>query len=225
MSQNDINQQWRDLQESYAAVADEELESLAHEAYDLTDIARQALQAEISRRQLDVELLLRAPATDDASVSEDEGSTQDQSRSPNRYPEGFDPEDWGLVSFSHAADIEQARKLKECFDAAGIPSYYGPDVVDDLGLLPSGFKGSLEVKVREVDLHRARAARNKCAPAEAAEVFEDLSDYSAHCPKCHSTEIVFRKLEKSKTEPNESTKFSWKCYGCGYRWKDDGIES
>ena len=45
MSQIDVNEQWRSLQENYAAMADEELEAIAKEAYDLTDIARQVLQS------------------------------------------------------------------------------------------------------------------------------------------------------------------------------------
>ena len=218
MSQIDPNAQWRALQENYSAMADGELESIAQEAYELTDIARQVLRAEISRRNLTIELRLSSPDEDDSSMPEEH-------RPPKGYPEGFDPESLGLVMLSRVEDIAQARKLKECLDAASIPSYYGPDVVDDLRLVPSPFRRTLEVKVREVDLPRARDVRNKCAPPLEENSLANLSEYSAHCPKCHSTDIVFRNLDKSKAKPDESAKFSWKCYGCGYRWKDDGIES
>jgi DNA-directed RNA polymerase subunit M/transcription elongation factor TFIIS len=215
MSQIDPNEQWRVLQENYAAMADEELEAMAQEASDLTDIAQKVLQAEIARRHLAIEVRLNAPGQDESAIEEED-------RLPEGYPEGFNPEDWGLISFSHVDNIEEARKLKASFDDAGIPSYYGPDVVDDLRLVPKDFKGSLEVKVREVDQARALAVLRTFAPARETAEGDEPSAYS--CPKCHSTDIVFRKLEKSQIEPGESPKFSWKCYACGYRWKDDGIE-
>ena len=214
MSTMDVNEQWRVLQENYAAMADEELEAVAAEAYDLTEIAQKALQAEVARRNLPIEVRLKPLREDESSMPEEDVL--------DGYPEGFNPEDWGLISFSHVDNIEEARKLKASFDDAGIPSYYGPDVVDDLRRVPADFRGSLEVKVREVDQARALAVLRAFAPASDAEEEDEPSAYS--CPKCHSTEIVFRKLEKSKLEPGESPKFSWKCDACGYRWKDDGIE-
>ncbi len=220
MSQIDVNEQWRRLQETYSSMADEELEAIAKEAYDLTDIARQVLSAEISRRHLTIELVEDRPSEEE-STGEDELPTQDENGSLKGYPEGFDPEDWGLVSFSSVDNTEQARKLKGCFDEAGIPSYFGPDVVDDLRLLPSAFKGPLEVKVREVDLARARVVVNSCDPATAEENDDEIVDYSAHCPKCHSQEIVFQELDESGPGP----KFNWSCDACGYQWKDDGMES
>lgn len=161
MSQIDVNEQWRRLQETYASMADEELEAIAKEAYDLTDIARQVLSAEIARRHLTIQLRQTPPAESGSSV-EDELPQPDENGSISGYPDGFDPEDWGLVSFSRVDNIEQGRKLKKCFDDAGIPAYFGPDVVDNLRLLPSSLKGPLEVKVREVDLGRARVVMNNC---------------------------------------------------------------
>ena len=216
MSQIDTNQQWRELQENYASMADEELESVAAEAHDLTEMAQKALQAELARRNLPIEVRVSAPGEDESSMQEDDGAAEG-------YPEGFNPEDWGLISFSHVDNVEEARKLKASFDDAGIPSYYGPDVVDDLRLVPADFKGSLEVKVREVDQARALAVLRAFAPASDVEEEDEPCAYS--CPQCHSTDIVFRKLEKSKVEPGASPKFSWKCDACGYKWRDDGIES
>lgn len=235
MSQIDVNEQWRRLQQDYTAMADEELAAIAKQAYDLTDIARQALQAEISRRHVTIELKLQTPRNEEVPAYlpyeepfpedpsfEDEFSAEER-QPPRGYPAGFDPEDWELVSFTHVDDVAQGSKLKQCFDEAGIPSYYGPEVVDDLRLLQSSFKGSLEVKVREVDLARAIAVRNRCTALSVDEEPEEISDYSVHCPKCHSSGIVFRKLETE--QDGGATKFSWSCDACGYQWKDDGIES
>lgn len=146
MSEIDVNHQWSELQADYAAMADEELEAVAQEAYDLTDIARQALQAEISRRHLNIALLLQAPAESEISAEE---------QSPIADEDGMSED-------SHAD--------------SGPPD-------------------------------------------------EEILDYNAHCPKCHSTEIVFRRLDKSHMQPGESPQFSWQCDSCGYKWKDDGFES
>lgn len=212
MSQIDVNQQWRELQESYSAMSDEELQTVADDSYDLTDMAKQALQGEISRRHLKIELRQRAPASD-----------EEEQKPPEGYPPGFNPEDWDLTSFSYVDDQERARKIKECFDAAGIPSYFGPDLVDDLRLLPASFKGAVQVKVREVDLDRARAVMRDCAP-EPEEADEEIADYSGHCPKCHSTEIVFQGLDEPAEGSVTPPKFNWSCDACGHQWKDDGIE-
>jgi hypothetical protein len=224
MSQIDVNEQWRRLQETYASMADGELEAIAKEAYDLTDIARQVLQAEISRRQLTVKLRETRPDESGLPI-EDELPAPDENGFVRGYPEGFDPEDWGLVSFSYVENIEQARKLKGCFDEAGIPSYFGPDVLDNLRLLPSSCKWPLQVKVRQVDLGRARAVRNNCAPEPADGNEDENVDFSVHCPKCHSADVVLQEIEESETEPGTDAKFSWSCDACGHQWNDEDVKS
>jgi DNA-directed RNA polymerase subunit M/transcription elongation factor TFIIS len=147
MTQIDVNEQWRELQENYAAMADEELEAIAQEAYHLTGIAQKALQAEISRRNLNLELLLQAPADEPESSVEEEIPASEENASPEEL---------------------------------------------------------------------------QAEPGSGDE--DEITDYSAHCPRCHSTEIIFRKLDKSKVEPEHDPKFSWRCDACGYKWKDDGME-
>src|SRR4051794_23313055 len=52
----DRAEEWRRLKELYLEKSDEELEVVAHDAYELTDVARQALEAEIARRGLKLEM-------------------------------------------------------------------------------------------------------------------------------------------------------------------------
>lgn len=56
MNDFDPNREWRRLSETYSAMTEDELQAVADDAYELTDIARQVLQAEISRRGLPIEL-------------------------------------------------------------------------------------------------------------------------------------------------------------------------
>ena len=63
MNDFDPNREWRRLSEVYAAMNEDELQAVADDAYELTDIAKQVLQAEISRRGLSIELQKQALLT------------------------------------------------------------------------------------------------------------------------------------------------------------------
>jgi DNA-directed RNA polymerase subunit M/transcription elongation factor TFIIS len=206
----DVTQEWRRLQELYAEMSEDELEMVAQDAYDLTDVAKQALQAEVSRRHLDIKLQLHSPASVEAE--------------PQGYPPGFNPADLDLIGFSHVDTMDRARQVKECLDAAGIPSYFGPELVDDLRLLHSPFEGEVEVKIRETDKQRAIAELRRCAPPSQDDT-EETPDFSGHCPKCHSTEIVFQGLDDPAGESESGSRYNWSCDACGYQWKDDGLEA
>jgi hypothetical protein len=52
----DRAEEWRRLKELYLEISDEELEVVAHDAYELTDVAQQALEAAIARRGLKLEM-------------------------------------------------------------------------------------------------------------------------------------------------------------------------
>ena len=118
--------------------------------------------------------------------------------------------------------------MKKCLDDAGIPSYYGPKVVDDLRLLPTPFPRWVQVKLREVDRDRANFVLNRClppSPDNEKEEEEEIPEYTAHCPKCHSAEIVFEGLDDPEAESNSGSKYNWSCDACGHHWQDDGVES
>ena len=53
-----VDQQFRQLKENYEHMTEGELAALAEEAYDLTEIAREALQAVITEKGLDLRLKL-----------------------------------------------------------------------------------------------------------------------------------------------------------------------
>lgn len=195
-------EEWRRLKEHYAAMSDGELLAVAGDGWELTDVAQQALQAELSSRRLDIKIAAApTPALEPAGVS------------------GFDLSDLDLVVAQQVLDTAEARRVKDILDAAGIPSCFGPNNVenpDELGL-DSG--GEIDVRVRQADQQRAfQALASAAAPASQPE-------YVAHCPKCHSTEIVFQGLDgESAEDATANSKFNWSCDACGYTWKDDGVE-
>ena len=54
----------------------------------------------------------------------------------------------------------------------------------------------------------------------------ESEEFAIHCPKCHSTDVVFE--DAGGVEPEDDTitqKFDWECAACGYKWEDEGVES
>ena len=96
-------------------------------------------------------------------------------------------------------------------------------------MLRAGFEHGIDVRVRDFNQQRAMAALAQAqTPGESdnQEGEEEDAPYTARCPKCHSTEIVFQNLDVDPvTKSAFDSKFNWSCDACGYRWKDDGIES
>jgi DNA-directed RNA polymerase subunit M/transcription elongation factor TFIIS len=196
----DSVEEWRRLKELYARMNEGELEVVANEAYDLTEIARPLLKDEIDRRGLKIPLRTERarrvmPA---ASVSA-----------------GFDPSKLDLAVAGTFGDLSDARKAKEFLDAAGIPSYWGPNNVENPEELKSSFEEGVELVVREEDLSRVRAGIAKLMPPEPADAGRE---FVFVCPKCHSPEIVFQELDA------QTATFNWSCEACGHEWNDDGVE-
>ena len=212
MSEIDVTTEWQRLTAQYAEMDDEELQAIANDGYELTDIAKQALQSELSRRRVDVKLR-ETPAAQDEDPP-DPGSPT------------FDPADLHLVVAASVWDVEQARRLKLALDEASVPAYLGPENSEDFSRLPQVPPSGVELRVRDIDLQRAYAAMSQSANSEKEDDTPD-PEYAGHCPKCHSSEIVFEALEEGPTDDGSAPteKFNWSCDACGHQWKDDGIES
>jgi DNA-directed RNA polymerase subunit M/transcription elongation factor TFIIS len=130
-----VDQQWRELKESYALMTEDELSVIAKDAYDLTQIAREALQREISERRLNIQINTEPPP-----------------------PVVGPPEEPEMAQCDWVYSLDEAKQAKEILTTAGIPSYFGPLCIE----APEGFKGDfergLELKVRDGDQRRAWAA-------------------------------------------------------------------
>ena len=194
----------RRLQEHYARLSDDELQAVADEGYDLTELAQQSLQAEIRARGLHIHL--RSASTPPA---------------PDPAANDFDPSDFELVVVDRAWNLVEVRRLKSILDDARIPSYLGRDNLENVDAFQGSFDHGVDLKVRYVDNQRALQAISQSSPPDS----EVVTDYVPRCPKCHSTEIVFQSLDSTPGSNSafDST-FDWSCEACGHRWKDDGIE-
>jgi rubrerythrin len=134
MKSLDQQEQWHQLTDTYRQMTEEELSRVAENAYDLTEIAREALQAVITERGFTVRLKLEPPKALRAEPLED---------------------DEGLIDFQWPDNADHAWRWMKCLTAAGIPSFLGPDNVMHLEEFQGKFDGPVSLKIRNVDLDRA----------------------------------------------------------------------
>lgn len=183
--------EWRRLKDLYSQMNEGELEIVANEAYDLTDLARPLLRDEIASRGLKIPLRTARSAKLPAN-----------------------PSKLDLVLAGTLWDLDRARTVHQLLEDAGIPSFWGPDNVENLDALKFSPEEGLDLMVRADDLARVQAGLAQIMPHEAEE-----KEYSVVCPKCHSAEIVFNELDE------KTSTFNWSCDTCGHVWSDDGVES
>ena len=103
-----VDQQLRQQKENYEHMTEGELCALAEDAYDLTEIARDALQAVITERGFTVRLKLEPPT-----------------------PPSVEPPDDDLVIFGWPKSAEEAGRTMKTLAAAGIPSFLSLEVRAD----------------------------------------------------------------------------------------------
>ena len=198
-----VDQQLQQLKESYEHMTEDELGAVAEDAYDLTDIAREALQAVITEKGIAVRLKLEPPAP-------------------------LPPEDdEGLINFSWPDNAEDAWRWMRVLTAARIPSFLGPDNVMHLEEFQGRFDGPVSLKIRNVDRKRAYAAVKRAYARARANGWEkepeDEKDYAVLCPKCHSVKVVLEGRDLKLADPSLAVKFQWSCDACGHQWEDEGI--
>jgi DNA-directed RNA polymerase subunit M/transcription elongation factor TFIIS len=209
------------LAEHYRQLTDDELIEIAHEKDDLTEMAQQALALEVASRRLTV-------PPKEAAVAMRSAPSLSSLNEPDSQDED-DPyvEDRQLVEIRRVWSERDARRLQQVLDVAGIPFYMGKEKATGVDDVTSNFAEGVPVAVMRIGSPWASEAMRKNyfpedEPAEETE--DDSDDLAVHCPKCHSTEVVFDQLVDESSEGGDSSaaKFQWTCDSCGYEWEDDG---
>jgi DNA-directed RNA polymerase subunit M/transcription elongation factor TFIIS len=213
MDPAEYQREYARLTEFYRAMRDGELENVAAEAYDLTDIARECLQYEIASRKLKIALNLTPPASEedfDALPPSDDG---------------FVPDDSDLFIVEVAADMNELLKVKHVLDEARIECFLGEAKVRDPEALSETFDGGIQMRVWRAAFEDASALLKERIPGYADRQEEQIPDAEVRCPKCNSDGVIF---EERETDPNHgkatrTSRFRWRCDDCGYEWEDDGV--
>jgi hypothetical protein len=202
-----VDQQLLQLKENYEHMTEDELCAVAENAYDLTDIGREALQAVITERGFTVRLKLEPSAP-----------------APGEPPE----DDEGLINFQWPDNADHAWRWMKCLTAAAIPSFLGPDNVMHLEEFQGRFDGPVNLKIREVDRRRALAAVARAWERAKRDGYveepEENKDFAILCPKCRSAKVVLEGRDSKLAYPPPTARFQWSCNDCGHRWSDEGIE-
>lgn len=224
------------IAEHYRQLSDDELIDLVHHPSELTEMAQVALQQEILSRKL------RVPAV------------EEQRETNWTPPDGSDfgdspyAEERKLVALTTVWSRRDAEQLQGILAQAGIPFCIGPDRATSVDKVRSSFSDGLEVQVMQAAFPYVQRWLGHYGPQdEPPEEKMDDPELAIHCPKCHSTDVVFQHLAgdprfaqgseeeddseeidsvEVETEPaTTSRKFDWTCAACGYKWEDDGVES
>jgi DNA-directed RNA polymerase subunit M/transcription elongation factor TFIIS len=208
--------EWLRLSEHYRQLSDDELVDLARQTSELTDVAQQVLAQEIANRRLKI------PPEEPAAPRSPESQ-------PNSAEDAESPyaEDRELVVICTVWSLADALKLRRLLDTAGIPFYVGPEGAFGFDAATSNFANGLSVQIMRVGVPWAGQVLQQYFPAdEPPEEKADESDNLAiHCPKCHSTKVVFEDLDPGpeNSEGKPTSKFKWTCDSCGHEWEDDGL--
>jgi len=203
------------LADVYREMGDVEIERIANEAYQLTDMAREILRTEVSRRRLDV-TLQRAP----------QETSFEPPDSPYTQSEYLD-EELRLVTARTAFSREEAATIEQALEYAGIAHFMGTENVDSVSAVTSLFEDGVAIKVREVDMNRARLAllhMDASGETEHSRTEEDESFASAvRCPRCGSDQPTLQEVVAESSSSPGQPLYCWTCETCGNEWQDDGI--
>ena len=208
--------EWLRLSEHYRQLSDDELVGLALQTSEFTDVAQQALAQEIANRRL------KLPPDESATARRPEPQ-------PDSAEDGESPyaEDRELVVIRTVWSLADALKLQSLLDRAGIPFYMGLEKATGVDAVTSNFANGLSVQIMRVGVPWARQALQQYFPGDEPpqEKADESDNVAIHCPKCHSTEVVFEDLDRGpeNSEGKPSSKFKWTCDSCGHEWEDDGL--
>jgi len=206
--------EWRHLSEHYREMSDTELLVLAVQKSELTEVAQQTLEQEISYRKL------RVPPT--------ETPEPPSPISPTDAPDDDSPydEDRELVELRTVWSLSDALQLQTLLDRAGIPFFMGREKATGVDAVTSDFTSGVSVQVMRIGLPWTRQPMQNYTPADETgpKPDEEVAELPVRCPKCDSTEVIFGSLASEPPAKDDiSTKFEWTCDFCGHEWEDDGI--
>jgi hypothetical protein len=187
------------LTKLYAGLSDGELQEFADDAASLTEMAREALKAELDRRGLDIKL--GGPRAVDSV------------------------EQRKLVTIRKFRDLPDALLAKGRLDSVGIESFITDDNMVRMDWFISNLLGGIKLRVNPEDAEVATELLDQPIP-ETFDV-EGVGEYQQpRCPECKSMDIIFEHLNKPILytsayflAPLPVRRNLWKCESCGHTWQ------
>jgi hypothetical protein len=227
------------LADFYARQMDGELEKVATQAYELTDLARIALRAEMEKRGLPTDFAEQAPIAVKPARKELPPRATDPSPEvpPEVPPVATSPDNEihfeKIVTLRVFRDLPQALLAKGSLESAGIECMLADDNVVRLDWFYSNAVGGIKLLVSSEDAAEAEQFLNQPIP-EHLEV-AGVGDYEQpKCPKCGSLDVNFRELDPATYlslggsywgffVPIPIHRRAWSCRTCDAEWEDDAV--
>ncbi|MGB8802456.1 MAG: hypothetical protein WCC97_17395 [Candidatus Acidiferrales bacterium] len=200
MTSPDTEGERQRLTDWYTAKSDEELAQLASDAGSLTELARSALSAVISRRGLDIPLVEKVSA-DDA-------------------------EQFEVIAIRRYRDIPAALLAKSILDSAGIENFLTDVNTVRMDWLWSNALGGVRLFVKDSDASAAEELLNQSFQ-DSFEVEGQERFMQPRCPVCQSFDVSYKGLHKRIAYasiilhvPIPLSRLGWRCASCGHMWED-----
>jgi len=188
------------LAENYAAMTDGELQRLARNPEALTELAWEALEDELDRRDLEIPF-------DDAPAREE----LDLRR---------------LVTIRQFRDLPEALLAKGSLESAGIECFLRDDNMVRLDWFISNFIGGVKLCVQPEDAAKAKSLLDE--PILEGLYVQGVGLYEQpRCPKCNSLDVSFRELDPAAylsmavRVPIPFHREGWRCRSCGAEWEEE----
>lgn len=239
MAKVDPGQERQRLAEFYAGQMDGELEKVAGEAYELSDLARGVLKAELEKRGISVQLAEHAPAL--VAKAPQPGDPPEEDFSQPELPEqelmpptddrDSDTQEIGVrdrVAIRKFRDLPEALLAKGSLDSAGIECALADDNMVRMDWFYSNAIGGIKLLVNADDAAEAEQVLSQPIPDHLD--VSGIGDFEQpKCPKCGSLDISFREsqpaayLSMALSVPIPFRKRAWHCHSCDVEWEDDGV--
>jgi hypothetical protein len=223
----DPEQERRRLAEFYSQQMDGELEKVARQAYDLTDLAREALRAEMARRGLAVVFAECAPTA--PAPSPLPGDPPPETPMLEALP-GGKLEMKEMVTIRKFRDLPEALFARGSLQSAGIECALLDDNMVRLDWFISNLLGGVKLQVRQEDAVIADEILHQPIP----ENFDvpGIGEYEQpHCPKCQSLDVNFQEVTPAAyvsaylRVPIPFHRRAWRCHSCNVEWEDDEVDA
>jgi hypothetical protein len=195
------------LRQFYAKMSDEELQQLEDESDQLTDVAMDALEVELSHRGL-----------------------LDRHTEPPPGPGSL--EFSKLVTLRQFRDLQEAWLAQGALQSAGIEAHLADDNMVRTDWFISNLIGGVKLKVRPEDL--VDASRVLSEPIPSHFEVEGVGKFDQpRCPECNSLDISFEDIDKGVAltsmyflhVPVAIRNDRWRCFSCGAEWQDPHLAS
>ena len=229
MTREDPERERRRLIEFYSQQLDGELEKVAKQAYELTDIARDALRAELARRGLVVEFVEQAPVVVRPLPPPMPGDPLPEVPAPEPALVGGELELRKRVTVRKFRDLPKALLAKTSLESAGIDSVLIDANVVRLDWFWSNLMGGVKLQVDPEDAESATEILDQPIPENL-----DIPGIGVYqqprCPKCGSFDVAFQELDEPVAYVTAYFNFpipwkrpAWRCHSCNAEWEDDEV--